>query len=56
MVKREEYAPYHTMPGFEVGIEDYNNNCLGWQQSCTDTKDAQAYDRGAEFAMRLAGE
>lgn len=47
-----EYAPYHTMKEFQWGFSDYQN--------CThtpvdpDSAAGQAYDRGAEFAMRLA--
>ena len=44
----ERYAPYHTMPEFAEGYADY--------QHCKyrefDGVAAQAYDRGAECAMR----
>lgn len=49
MTRREDYAPYHTMPEFEEGFRDY--------QACMvhghyDGVKAQAYDRGAEYAMK----
>ena len=46
----DRYAPYHTMPAFEVGYNDYGrfmNDHYG-----DGGVDQQAYDRGAECAMR----
>ncbi len=49
----ERYAPYHTMPAFEAGYKAYNEGC---NTLCPygDTVDGQAWDRGAECAMRHA--
>jgi hypothetical protein len=46
----ERYAPYHTMCEFETGFTDYE---LGqnFSDSFHDVA-GQAYDRGAECAMR----
>lgn len=48
----DRYAPYHTFPQFNEGFYDYargvNTNNL------SDGVGAQAYDRGAEMAMRRA--
>ena len=50
MTKREDYAPYHLMPEFEEGVRDYQScKC----HSFYDGVKAQAYDRGAEYAMKL---
>jgi hypothetical protein len=51
--RREDYAPYHTFPEFEQGILDY--------QACRPFRElsgvaAQAYDRGAEYAMKISRE
>jgi len=45
-VKR--YAPYHTMAAFALGFCDYNS--CHYQD--LPGVDGQAYDRGAECAMR----
>ena len=45
----ERYAPYHTFPEFARGFSDYNE-CIRW--AWYDGVQAQAYDRGAECAMR----
>lgn len=47
---KAEYAPYHTMPEFELGLADYAAGKL----RNLDGVAGQAYDRGAECAMRLA--
>jgi hypothetical protein len=46
----EEYAPYNAMPEFWQGYQDYHS-CI--QRHVYDGVKGQAYDRGAEFAMRL---
>lgn len=58
MVTREEYAPYHTMAAFIVGECAYNNpNYWLCRKPVTFFGvELQAYDRGAEYAMRLAQE
>lgn len=50
----ERYAPYHTMPGFSAGFNSYNrgDRWPGVTTHITDGIYAQAYDRGAECAMR----
>jgi hypothetical protein len=45
----EEYAPYHTMPEFLLGYHDYLKGQLREYEGVA----GEAYDRGAEFAMRL---
>ena len=44
----ERYAPYHTLPAFEGGYRDY----LRGLDRSPEGVDGQAYDRGAECAMR----
>jgi len=49
-----DYAPYHTLPGFDRGITDYmerryENPYTGPREGLA----AQAWDRGAEYAMRV---
>ena len=44
----ERYAPYHTFPEFAEGYADYND-CR--YRELHDVA-GQAYDRGAECAMR----
>jgi hypothetical protein len=49
----EDYAPYHTFPEFDQGIDDYMSG--RYDNPYTDPRDgvkAQAHDRGSEFAMR----
>ena len=46
-----EYAPYNTMQAFAEGVADYQS---GKKLSERQGMDAQAYDRGAECAMRVA--
>jgi hypothetical protein len=43
-----EYAPYHRMPEFKQGRQDYGGKLREYENV-----QAQAYDRGLEFAMRL---
>jgi hypothetical protein len=44
-----EYAPYHTMQAFQLGAQDYMDRAP--LRDFPDV-DGQAYDRGAEAAMR----
>jgi hypothetical protein len=46
----ERYAPYHTYPAFRRGYDDYMESRHDW--SVINTVEGQAYDRGAECAMR----
>jgi hypothetical protein len=52
----ERYAPYHTMPAFTDGYTDYNQGCMRTDWNSYTGADEQAYDRGAECAMRHARE
>ena len=55
----ERYAPYHTMEAFRWGYEFYMaGKWVGAEPlSCNaDSVAGQAYDRGAECAMRHARE
>jgi hypothetical protein len=45
----ERYAPYHTFPEFAEGYADYTAGLRGIGY---DGVQGQAYDRGAECAMR----
>jgi hypothetical protein len=45
----ERYAPYHTFPEFAEGYADYK---AGLRDIGYDGVGGQAYDRGAECAMR----
>ena len=60
MTKREDYAPYHLMPEFEEGVRDYqrfiDRQCNRLHDDRYQGVAGQAYDRGAEYAMKLAGE
>jgi hypothetical protein len=49
-----DYAPYHTLPAFNEGITDY----MEWRfnnpyTASGDGVNAQAWDRGLEYAMRV---
>lgn len=44
-----EYAPYHTLPAFDQGISDY----MEGRMRHLDGVAGQAWDRGAEYAMRV---
>jgi hypothetical protein len=49
-----DYAPYHTFPEFDQGIDDYMEG--GFENPYRDPCDglkAQAHDRGAEYASRI---
>jgi hypothetical protein len=49
-----DYAPYHTLPAFDEGIDDYMSG--RYDNPYTDPRDglkAQAHDRGSEYAMRV---
>jgi hypothetical protein len=45
-----EYAPYHKMAGFHRGWLDYQ---AGRMATPSEGVEGQAYDRGAECAMRV---
>ena len=45
-----DYAPYHTFPEFDQGIDDYMS---GRFDNPYDGVAAQAWDRGSEYAMRV---
>jgi hypothetical protein len=49
----ERYAPYHTMPEFEEAYAAYSQGG-NWNSPNYEGVAAQAYDRGAECAMRRA--
>ena len=54
-VTREEYAPYHTMPEFQQGYDHYVAGIRPLLKGLCEPYSGvagQAYDRGAEFAMR----
>lgn len=53
MVRKEDYAPYHTMPEFEAGMEAY---AKGNYRCPYQGIGEQAWDRGLEYAMRKARE
>ena len=49
-----DYAPYHTFPAFDQGIDDYMSG--RFENPYRDPKQgvaAQAWDRGSEYAMRV---
>jgi hypothetical protein len=49
-----EYRPYDTLPGFADGVDAYMDR--NYENPFTDPRDgvkAQAWDRGAEAAMRF---
>jgi hypothetical protein len=45
-----EYAPYHQLPAFAKGAEDYMDGVF---ESSLTGVEAQAWDRGSEAAMRF---
>jgi hypothetical protein len=50
----EDYTPYHQLPTFDEGIEDYMSG--RYDNPYTDPRDgvkAQAWDRGSEYSMRV---
>ena len=49
----ERYAPYHTFPEFKIGFDDYVAH-RPWPvgRISPNSVGGQAYDRGAECAMR----
>ncbi len=47
-----DYTPYHTFPEFQTGFGDYQAG-KAWAMSRNGVA-GQAYDRGCEFAMKLA--
>lgn len=47
----ERYAPYHTVLPFQHGYEDYMAGNRS-REPGSDSVGGQAYDRGAECAMR----
>jgi len=52
-----DYAPYHKLAAFDVGISDYMaakyHNPFDGQLGAQAQVNAQAWDRGAEYAMRV---
>ena len=49
-----DYAPYHTFPAFDRGIDDYMSG--RFENPYCDPRQglaAQAWDRGSEYAMRV---
>ena len=52
-IERSEYAPYDQMPAFDQGMRDWHTGTHGREHSDVA---AQAYDRGMEYAMRVARE
>ena len=48
----EEYAPYHTFPAFQRGAQDYMDGIYECPYGSGGV-DGQAWDRGAEAAMRF---
>jgi hypothetical protein len=50
------YAPYHTFPAFKPGYDDYFRPFVDCLPGSPDGVEGQAYDRGAECAMRRARE
>lgn len=51
---KAEYAPYDRFPAFWDGYDDYKNGRKLWMwRPDANSADAQAYDRGAEAAMRV---
>ena len=50
----ERYAPYHTLGAFESGMRAYTSSPYGRTHNpfYPNSVAAQAYDRGAECAMR----
>jgi hypothetical protein len=46
-----EYAPYHTLPAFAKGAEDYMDS--KFDCPFAGGVDGQAWDRGMEAAMRF---
>jgi hypothetical protein len=49
----EDYAPYHLFEAFAEGVGDYRRARLTGPYGRHGVE-AQAWDRGAEYAMRLA--
>ena len=52
---RREYRPYHTIPAFDAGFNDYQRGHFLSPQGVGflyGGVDAQAYDRGVECASR----
>jgi hypothetical protein len=48
-----DYAPYHTFEAFDQGYTDYMNRDSYRNGHGFTGVDEQAYDRGAEYAMRI---
>lgn len=48
----ERYAPYHTYPEFQLGFDEYGSGLWHGNRCDENTVGGQAYDRGAECAMR----
>ncbi len=50
----DRYDGYHKLPAFEQGFKDYEACGCDYSNHDADSVDGQAYDRGAECAMRRA--
>jgi hypothetical protein len=51
--ERTDYAPYHTFPAFEHGVRSQGDSAYD-NPYHNDSANAQAWDRGLEYAMRCA--
>jgi hypothetical protein len=51
LIIAREYAPYNLYPAFQKGFDAYNAGCI--TNPHKDGVEAQAWDRGAECAMRV---
>lgn len=56
--RRDDYAPYHTLDAFAEGVaayalNSYDNPYDGYTYPSAGLR-AQAWDRGLEYAMRVA--
>lgn len=49
---RDEYYPYNTLVAFDAGFNDYMRG-MPMPRGFRGGVDGQAYDRGAECAMRI---
>lgn len=50
---KAEYAPYHKMREFQQGYDAYMNGNM-WNEHDCEGVAAQAWDRGANAAMRIS--
>jgi hypothetical protein len=51
----EDYRPYHTLPAFNEGVDDYMAGRFDnpYDGNPRQGLAAQAWDRGSEYAMRV---